>query len=156
MAGSIPEPFCHDHFSALAPPPGMRLLHRRLLHVAVPLRTEEGGSRFSAAESHLPFPMGLLQALFPQQPDWAPIPKTLQGHPVSQSIRLASLLAPSRPCRVSLPCPPPQLTFPYSPLTHHAPTMLASFQAQQALLSGLCTSSFPLPGPLHCHTPLPR
>lgn len=43
LAGNIPEPFCHDHFSALAPPSGMRLLHRRLLHVAVPLRKEEGG-----------------------------------------------------------------------------------------------------------------
>ena len=43
LAGSIPEPFCRDHFSALAPPPGMRLLHQRLLHVAVPLRKEEGG-----------------------------------------------------------------------------------------------------------------
>lgn len=79
-----------------------------------------------------------------------------EGHPMFQSIKLASLSMPSRPCQVSLPCPPPQLTSPHSPLTHHAPTTLASFQAQQALLSGLCTSCFPLPGPFHCQTPLPR
>lgn len=43
LAGSIPEPLCCHPLSALAPSPDMRLLHRRLLRVIVPLRRGEGG-----------------------------------------------------------------------------------------------------------------
>ena len=100
--------------------------------------------------------MGLLQALLSQQPDWAPIPKTLQGHPVSQSIRLASLLAPSRPCRSvspahlrsSLSPTLPSLTMLPPRWPPSRPSRLCSQAFAQALFLylGLCSVTPPCPG----------
>ena len=58
LAGSIPEPFCRDRLSSLAPPPGMRLLHRRLLHVVVPLKKRRGRVKVQCSRIPSPLPHG--------------------------------------------------------------------------------------------------